>query len=110
MSAKNWGIGTVVAVLGLIGAAQAVDWEPLIPMTRASHAADMAALEASYKLEMEAVSEGIDKFYANWQCDEWIEELDDLLDKQRVDDSPQLAERIQRLRDKIDENDCDRFE
>jgi hypothetical protein len=54
---------------------------------------------------------GIQEFRDEWKCDEYSEELLDLLKQQRAgDDSVETEERIKRLRDKMKKLDCDRFE
>lgn len=112
MSVNNWTIGGSIALLGGVVTIWAtVPWADVLPTTRAQHLADMETLRAEYEVSLQEHEKGVDMFYRNWKCDEWFEELDELLEKKEAgDESLKLEERIQRLRDKIDENNCSEFE
>lgn len=96
--------GAVSLIAAIVGIWVAVPWAQIIPVTRAQHDADIEEVRSES-------SDAINAFYRNWRCDEWLEELDDLLDKEASGDiTPQELERMSRLRDHIDEDDCGEFE
>lgn len=104
------GLAIAGSGVGLLAGGIAL-WPTIGWQTGASHAADVAALQARIEqLEIEFTG-AVEKFYDNWQCDEWHEELVDLLKAQRNgDDSVETAERIRILRERIARHNCERFE
>lgn len=102
--------GGVASALSLIVAAQTVNWDGVLPMTKAAHAEHVEAVLGQFVAAQDAAVEAVSKFEMRWICDEWAEELADLLLIAEDDLTPRDEERIIRLRERIDENDCHRFE
>ena len=88
-------IASVVVIWTTLNPWPAVGWT-----TPNQHNADM----------IEAVSE-IKDFRDEWKCDEYDEEIRDMLRRQAAgDDNSDLTEDIKRLRAKMVKLDCGRFE
>ncbi len=86
-------------------------WPTIGWQTGARHDADMAAMKERLATIEAEFTGAVEKFYENWKCDEWYEELVDLLAAQRNgDDSVETSERIRILRDRIRDHNCERFE
>ncbi len=104
------GAAVIVAVTMLGYASDAVDaWPKVGWKTPTGHAKDIAELRAE---SVGAVTE----FRDEWKCDEYDEELRDLLREQQnrrdvgLSENTDLNEDIRRLREKIDKLNCARFE
>lgn len=92
------GLATAGAVAGFLAAAFAL-WPELGWVTPNQHRADFDS----------TLSE-ITRFRDEWRCDELNEELIDLLEQvSGGDSSARTEERIRRIRDEIDELDCEQF-
>lgn len=53
----------------------------------------------------------VEDFRTEWRCSEWAEELANYYQQVETgNDSQQLQDRIEKLRNRMDENACDRWE
>jgi len=92
-------LGVLVSLGTLAGTAKAF-WPTIGWTTPERHVADYQATEAFIK-----------EFRDEWKCDEYDETLHDLLQAQRDgDDSLETERSIEKLRDRMDDLDCQRFE
>lgn len=92
--ASKVSIGTVSAIVGL--------WFMLDPWPVIGW-----VTPNQYNEDMSVVTD----FRDEWKCDEWDEELRDLLKEQAAGNtSTDLAEDIRRLRQKMDKLNCGRFD
>jgi hypothetical protein len=92
-------VGSATAVLTLVVLLMQV-WPSIGWTTPNQHANDFVV----------AVEE-LKKFRDEWKCDEYDEELEDALDAQNEgDSSTKLRRHIEKLRKKMDDLNCSRFE
>lgn len=97
-------IPAIATILSIIAAVVALGWWAKLGwVTPDEHKADVTHLEDRAKETKNAVIE----FQTRWMCDEWQEEMDDLL-KLPTRTAAELEKVIQ-LRDALDESDCHRF-
>lgn len=102
------GVGALGAIVGLLAAWQTVDWSNIKPMTHAAHVADVDSKLAKFVAAQDTAAKAVEDFRMEWKCDEWREELDELLGVESP--SPRQSQRIIDLRERIDENDCHEYE
>lgn len=100
----KWGVivGSATGVSAIIALATAapVFWNDYGWITPAQHEQDLTA-----------AGDDIREFRDEWKCDEYEEELVELLKRQQAgDDSVELKRLIERIREKMDDIDCSRFE
>ena len=112
MTKRDITLGSLLAILAsAVGIYAGVPWGDVLPYSRAKHDADMAAVEQQKAMSEKAILDAIAESRLEWRCDEWMEELEEKLEQQHAgDDSPILAEAIERLRRRINDNDCDQFD
>lgn len=103
---KKLTIGSGIALLAAIVALGSTLnlWMIFGWTTPEAHTQDVQHIEDHAKKTEQAIVE----FQDRWQCDEWTEELNDLL--ALVNATPLDNERIRRLRKKIDDKECFRFD
>lgn len=114
LSGKHVTLGSIAGGLTLVFGTLKVfglGWADVGWLPPASHAEDIAALEQRIaELETDTVT-GVKEFRDEWKCDEYAEELIDLLRRQRAgDNSVETEERINQLREKMQDTDCNRFD
>lgn len=117
---RNVTIGSAVGIVaGLVGVWATIDPWPAIGWTTPNrHQADMRQVEEVMAADVEKILEAIEGLgekqreqHDEWKCDEYDEELRDRLQEQADgDDSTDLAEDIRRIREKMRELNCQRFE
>lgn len=110
-------VGSIAGVVILAGTLwttlnpAANPWQSLGWTTNERHDTELATLRDDLESRITMTEEGSSKFYLHWRCDEWEEELLELLEKKAAgDDSVELQRRINKLRDRIDEKNCDQFD
>ena len=95
----------VASIIGIVATVVALGWWSIVGwMTPAQHEEDITHIEDHAQKTERAILE----FQDRWQCDEWTEELDDLL--ALTDQTPLDGERIRRLRARADNKECERFD
>lgn len=88
--------GSALGILAAAGTTGKIYWPQFGWETPNQHAADMDLLR---------------DFRDEWRCDEMEEALLELLEAEKAgDDSVETAHKIERIRKKMDEIDCSRFE
>lgn len=104
-------VAAIIAALGTITATGRVLWNDFGWITPVAYAEDLdGVLEAQAAIESTILSE-IRKNQDEWKCDEYDEELADLLLAQSEgDETIETAERIQRIRALRARRDCARFD
>ncbi len=90
------GVVTILAACAGLIAAIPSEW---VPVTR-----------GTYDQDMNKIVEAIGSFELRWLCDEWKEELNELLDIEPEDQTPRQAQRVLDLRERLSENNCYRFD
>lgn len=86
-------LGGVVSVIAILTA----PWDKIIPTTREKHDHDV-----------ETALQSVQEFRDEWKCDEWTEELSDILSI--TDPTPLDLQRIRVIRAKMDNRGCERFD
>ena len=116
MKTRHWTIGAVLTCLaaGLSMYSQADEiWPKVGWVTQNQHDSDIEATSTAVEDFADKILGRIDRNHDEWKCDEYREELNELLEaKLRGDTSVKTSERILTLRDRMDEDslDCQRFE
>ena len=105
----SWILGVFVSILTILSLSFGM-WSRVGWTTPATHKADIDAIIAERVVSEENVIDAIKLSRDEWKCDEYDEELLDLLKEQAVTDTVELRHKIEKLRDKIDKLNCQRFE
>jgi len=75
------------------------------------HAADIVVLRAEFVTATEKSKKETEEFRVEWRCSEWAEDLLELYEQRAAgDDSESLRDKIEDLRDKMNEAGCDKYE
>lgn len=111
MTSREWTVTGVLTTLAAVAGLYAtVPWADVMPYSRAAHDAHIDELRREFVTKSEKAVEAIGNFELRWLCDEWREELTDLLNVPVDDRSPHENQRIIDLRERIDERDCHQWE
>jgi len=101
----------VIATLAAIGTAGNQFWPTIGWTTPNAHAADVERLASEAEDATQEILDAIKESQDEWKCDEYDEELTDLLEKQEAgDDSIELERTIEKIREAMQRRDCARFE
>lgn len=104
------GISTLAAIVTL-GVAVPQFWSTIGWTTPSWHERDINELRQEFVTASEEADEETREFRKEWRCSEWAEDLEDLYADQRAgDDSQRMRDRIEGLRERMDEAGCDRYE
>ena len=111
---KQLTIGAIViAGLTVMGyASSAVDAWPKVGWTTPNaHMADLEALRAEFITAAAAADQETKEFRTEWRCSEWAEDLEDAYQQQQAGDTSQrLRDKIEGLRERMDDAGCDKYE
>ncbi len=110
LTSREWTLTGIVTFLGALAALVTQIPDGYWPVTRGTYDAGMAELEREFVTKSEKAVEAIGNFELRWLCDEWREELTDLLDIPVDDRTAHENQRILDLRERIDERDCHQWE
>ncbi len=105
-TAKELLIGgsVIVGALGTIVLQGPEIWHKVGWKTPAAHAAEIERVEVAF-------TDVLQEFRDEWRCDEYDEEVKELLNAQRAgDDSVETAERLRKLRELQDRRKCSNFD
>lgn len=96
---------TIAIVTGSIALWPVVGWQ-----TPNAHANDIVTIEAEHVVSQEEVLDAIKLSRDEWKCDEYDEELLDLLLDQVENNSVENRRDIEKIKNKMEKLDCQRFE
>jgi hypothetical protein len=96
---KGWTVGSALAVATTIATVWGAMHSDLVPVTRAQHVADL-----------DKIVEILNKNQAEWRCDEYSEELAELLAIEDRTDAQDERIRVLRNLMSLPKNKCERFE
>lgn len=101
----------VIATLAAIGTAGNQFWPSIGWTTPATHAADIERITAEADDSTKEILDAIRESQDEWKCDEYEEELQELLEDQaNGDDSMETALTIDKIRRAMERRDCSRFD
>ncbi len=107
-------MGSLIATAGLVVTFIAnfgSPWDAIGWVTPNSHASDLELIRAEFVTTIESEKTATEEFRTEWRCSRWADDLDELYEELRqYPDSRQIRDRIDSLRERMDENDCDRWE
>ena len=114
----TWVGAVAVGVTVLTFAGKALElWPTMGWMSQANHDKDIATIEEKHTVQQEAVLNAVNALSVKmdvgrdeWKCDEWEEELVELLKQQAVDHTVQRQVDIDQVREAMSKKDCTRFE
>jgi hypothetical protein len=114
INAKRITLGSIAGAIILVATtlkSLGLGWADVGWKTPEQHAADIDALRQEFVLESSGAQAETDAFRTEWRCSEWAEDLTDLYEKQQAGDTSQrLKDRIEDLRDRMDQAGCDKYE
>lgn len=104
-------LGTVAAVVAIFTSLGVNPWHTVGWYSPSRHAADIAAVRAEFIEASTSSEQETAEFRTEWRCSEWAEDLDDLYEQQESgDDSDRLQDRIDALRERMDDAGCQKYE
>lgn len=101
----------VIATLAGIGTAGSQFWPQVGWTTPNAHAADVEQLSSEAEDAKQQILDAIQESQDEWKCDEYDEELEELLeDVADGDDSIETERTIEKIRRAMERRDCARFD
>ena len=104
-----WVVGPFASCLTCLSLTIAM-WSQVGWTTPAKHDADIASIIAERMVSEQNVINAIKESRDEWKCDEYDEELLDLLREQEETDTVEIRREIEKIKDKMEKLDCQRFE
>ena len=103
-------ITSVGGAIALVAAAVPL-WGEFGWMPRSAVASEIERIEAQAASDAKEILEAINENHTEWKCDELSEELLDALTDQATGfDSVELQHKIERIKTKMDDMNCSRFD
>ena len=104
-----WTVGLVASCLTCLSLTIAM-WSTVGWTTPAKHDADIASIIAERMVSEQNVIDAIKESRDEWKCDEYDEELLDLLLEQEDTNTVEIRRDIEKIKQKMEDLNCSRFE